>query len=382
MIYFDHNATTPLDGRVLEAMLPYLKSCHGNPSSLHRPGRIARDAVETARAQVAALTGAAPTQVVFTSGGSEANNLAIKGLAWSLKPGRVCIGATEHPSVAAPARFLRSQGWECRTLPVDAQGVIEDFALAETAENPPDIVAVMLANNETGVVQDVARIAAVARNNGAWLHCDAVQAAGKIPLSFPQTGAHLMSLSGHKIYGPKGTGALIVDPSVPLTPLIHGGEQEKGLRGGTENVAAIVGFGKAAELAAAELEEHGRRLRRLRDILERSIETLPGTMVFAHAAERLPNTLQFAVAGYDGETLVMLLDRHGIAVSSGSACASGAREPSPVVLAMGVDPALATGAVRISLGKGNTEAEAEELLSSLGRIIGANPPPLNLTPFY
>lgn len=375
MIYFDHNATTPLDGRVLEAMLPYLKSCHGNPSSLHRPGRIARDAVETARAQVAALTGAAPTQVVFTSGGSEANNLAIKGLAWSLKPGRVCIGATEHPSVAAPAQFLRSQGWECRTLPVDAQGVIEEFALAETAENPPDIVAVMLANNETGVVQDVARIAAVARNSGAWLHCDAVQAAGKTPLSFPQTGAHLMSLSGHKIYGPKGTGALIVDPSVPLTPLIHGGEQEKGLRGGTENVAAIVGFGKAAELAAAELEEHGRRLRRLRDILERSIETLPGTTVFARAAERLPNTLQFAVAGYDGETLVMLLDRHGIAVSSGSACASGAREPSPVLLAMGVDPALATGAVRISLGKGNTEAEAEELLSSLGRIIGANPPP-------
>lgn len=375
MIYFDHNATTPLDGRVLEAMLPYLKSCHGNPSSLHRPGRIARDAVETARAQVAALTGAAPTQVVFTSGGSEANNLAIKGLAWSLKPGRICIGATEHPSVAAPAQFLRSQDWECRTVPVDAQGVIEDFALAETAENPPDIVAVMLANNETGVVQDVARIAAVARNNGAWLHCDAVQAAGKIPLSFPQTGAHLMSLSGHKIYGPKGTGALIVDPSVPLTPLIHGGEQEKGLRGGTENVAAIVGFGKAAELAAAELEEHGRRLRRLRDILERGIETLPGTMVFAHAAERLPNTLQFAVAGYDGETLVMLLDRHGIAVSSGSACASGAREPSPVLLAMGVDPALATGAVRISLGKGNTEAEAEELLSSLGRIIGANPLP-------
>ncbi|UZR27812.1 cysteine desulfurase family protein [Methylococcus mesophilus] len=375
MIYFDHNATTPLDGRVLEAMLPYLKSCHGNPSSLHRPGRIARDAVETARAQVAALTGAAPTQVVFTSGGSEANNLAIKGLAWSLKPGRICIGATEHPSVAAPARFLRSQGWECRTLPVDAQGVIEDFALAETAENPPDIVAVMLANNETGVVQDVARIAAVARNSGAWLHCDAVQAAGKTPLSFPQTGAHLMSLSGHKIYGPKGTGALIVAPSVPLTPLIHGGEQEKGLRGGTENVAAIVGFGKAAELAAAELEEHGRRLRRLRDILERGIETLPGTMVFAHAAERLPNTLQFAVAGYDGETLVMLLDRHGIAVSSGSACASGAREPSPVLLAMGVDPALATGAVRISLGKGNTEAEAEELLSSLGRIVGANPLP-------
>ncbi|QJD29112.1 cysteine desulfurase family protein [Methylococcus geothermalis] len=375
MIYFDHNATTPLDGRVLEAMLPYLKSCHGNPSSLHRPGRIARDAVETARAQVAALAGAAPSQVVFTSGGSEANNLAIKGLAWSLQPGRLRIGATEHPSVAEPARFLCSQGWECRTLPVDAQGMIEDFALAETAQNPPDIVAVMLANNETGVIQDVARIAAVARDNGAWLHCDAVQAAGKIPLSFAQTGAHLMSLSGHKIYGPKGTGALIVDPSVPLTPLIHGGEQEKGLRGGTENVAAIVGFGKAAELAAAELEEYGRRLRRLRDILERGIETLPGTMVFARAAERLPNTVQFAIAGYDGETLVMLLDRQGLAVSSGSACASGAREPSPVLLAMGVDPALAAGAVRISLGRDNTEAEAEQLLASLGRITGVEPGP-------
>jgi cysteine desulfurase len=373
MIYFDHNATTPLDGRVLEAMLPYLKSCYGNPSSLHRPGRIARDAVETARAQVAALAGAAPAQVIFTSGGSEANNLAIKGLAWSLKPGRICVGATEHPSVAAPARFLRSQGWEYRTLPVDTQGLIDDSALGGMAEDPPDIVAVMLANNETGVVQDVARIAAVARNSGAWLHCDAVQAAGKIPLSLPQIGAHLMSLSGHKIYGPKGTGALIADPSVPLTPLIHGGGQEKDLRGGTENVAAIVGFGKAAELAAAELEEHGRRLRRLRDRLERDIEKLPGTTVFARTPERLPNTVQFAVAGYDGETLVMLLDRHGIAVSSGSACASGAHEPSPVLVAMGVDPALAAGAVRISLGKGNTEAEVEQLLAVLGRILGADP---------
>ncbi|MDD2768124.1 MAG: cysteine desulfurase family protein [Methylococcus sp.] len=371
MIYFDHNATTPLDERVLEAMLPYLKSCHGNPSSLHRPGRIARDAVETARAQIAALACASPTQVVFTSGGSEANNLALKGLAWGLKPGSICIGATEHPSVAEPVRFLAKHGWDCRTLAVDAQGMIEDSSLAAIVENPPDIVSVMLANNETGVIQNTARIAAL--DNGAWFHCDAVQAAGKIPLNFPQTGAHLMSLSGHKIRGPKGAGALIADPSVPLTPLIHGGEQEKGLRGGTENVAAIVGFGKAAELAAAELEEHGRRLRCLRDQLERGVAKLPNTTVFAGAAERLPNTLQFAVAGYDGETLVMLLDRHGIAVSSGSACASGAREPSPVLLAMGIAPTLAAGAVRISLGKDNTEAEAEQLLAALGRIIGAGP---------
>ncbi|MEW6037870.1 MAG: cysteine desulfurase family protein [Pseudomonadota bacterium] len=371
MIYFDHNATTPLDERVLEAMLPYLKSCHGNPSSLHRPGRIARDAVEAARAQVAALAGAAPAQVVFTSGGSEANNLAIKGLAWSLKPGRIGIGATEHPSVAEPARFLARHGWDCRTLAVDAQGLIEDSVLAGIAENPPDIVSVMLANNETGVVQDFARIAAL--DTGAWLHCDAVQAAGKIPLSFAQTGVHLMSLSGHKIYGPKGVGALIADPSVPLTPLIHGGDQERGLRGGTENVAAIVGFGKAAELAAAELEEHDGRLRRLRNHLEQGIEKLPGATVFARTAKRLPNTLQFAVEGYDGETLVMLLDRRGIAVSSGSACASGAREPSPVLLAMGVEPALATGAVRISLGRGSTEAEAEQLLAALGRILGTGP---------
>jgi cysteine desulfurase len=372
MIYFDHNATTPLDGRVLEAMLPYLKSCHGNPSSLHRPGRIARDAVETARAQVAALVGATASQVVFTSGGSEANNLALKGLAWSLKPGHIRIGATEHPSVVESARLLAGHGWDCRTLTVDARGLIEDAALDAIAKNPPDIVSVMLANNETGVIQDVARIAALA--TGAWLHCDAVQAAGKIPLNFARTGIHLMSLSGHKIGGPKGAGALIADASVPLTPLIHGGGQEKGLRGGTENVAAIVGFGKAAELAASELQERSRWLRRLRDRLEQGIEKLPGATVFARTAERLPNTLQFAVAGYDGETLVMLLDRHGIAVSSGSACAGGAREPSPVLLAMGVDPALATGAVRISLGKDNTEAEVERLLTALGRIIETGQP--------
>lgn len=370
MTYFDHNATTPLDSRVLEAMLPYLRSYYGNPSSLHRPGRIARDAVETAREQVAALVDVSPAQVVFTSGGSEANNLAIKGLAWSLPSGRIRVGATEHPSVLEPARFLERQGWDLGTLPVDTLGRIEDSALAEALDSAPEIVSVMLANNETGVVQDVPRIAGLARERSARVHCDAVQAAGKIPLSFPETGAHLMTLSGHKIYGPKGTGALIVDPATPLTPLIHGGDQEKRLRGGTENVAALAGFGKAAEIAATELSGRRKHLLRLRGLVERGLDTLPGTTVFAREADRLPNTVQFAIQGYDGETLVMLLDRQGFSVSSGSACTSGAGEPSHVLLAMGIDPSIAAGAIRVSLGMDNVEAQVEQLIAALGQIIG------------
>jgi cysteine desulfurase len=369
MIYLDHNATTPLDERVLEAMRPYLGPFFGNPSSLHRLGRMSRSAIDTAREQVATLAGARSSEVIFTASGTEADNLAIKGLAGRMPLGTIAVGATEHPAVSAPFDYLARHGWKVERLPVDAEGRLskawcEIFARADDLR----FASLMLANNETGVIQDLSDLAEAARERGVWLHTDAVQAAGKIPLDFRGLGVHLMSLSAHKLYGPKGAGALIADASVPLEPLLHGGGQERELRGGTENVAALVGFGKAAELARLELESRRTHLRKLRDRLEAGLAQLGGVTIFARTAERLPNTVQFALAGIDGEALVMALDRRGFALSSGSACASGAGEPSPVLLAMGVQPDLAKGAVRVSLGTGNGEADIARFIEALRTI--------------
>ena len=368
MIYLDHNGSSPLDERVLEAMLPYLGAFYGNPSSLHRLGRISRSAIDTARRQVAALVGAEPAQVIFTSGGTEANNLAIKGLAGQCPPGAVAVGATEHPSVTAPMLRLRRHGFEVLTLSVDDQGRLAEDSLAALPTARLRFASVMLANNETGVIQDIAALAERVRAAGGYLHCDAVQMAGKLPLDLKTCGAHLLSLSAHKIFGPKGAGALLVDPSIALEPLQEGGGQERNLRSGSENVAALVGFGKAAELALAELESRRVHLLKLRRQLEIGLAQLPGVVVFADGAPRLPNTVQFGLRRMDGEALLMALDRQGFAVSSGSACASGAGEPSPVLLAMGVDADTAKSAIRVSLGKDNREADIDALLATLHRL--------------
>lgn len=372
MIYFDHNATTPLDERVLEAMLPYQSRFFGNPSSLYRLGRLARSAVDTAREQVAALVGADPPQIVFTSGGTEANNLAIKGLGYRLTRGLAAKGATEHPSVTEPMAFLAAQGWSIATLAVDGSGVIAPESVRNHAAKAL-FASVMWVNNETGVINPIPKIAAELREAGTIVHSDAVQAAGKIPVNFASSNLQLLSLSSHKIYGPKGAGALVVDRSVTLVPQIHGGGQESDLRGGTENVAAIVGFGKAAELALAELERRRERQLSLRHHLERGLSHFPGVVVFGSSAERVPNTVQFSLAGIDGEMLVMLLDRESFAVSSGSACASGGHEPSPVLVAMGVDPVTATGAIRVSFGLSNTETEIDRFLAILQQLSAAEP---------
>ena len=369
MVYLDHNASSPTDERVLEAMLPYLGRFYGNPASLHRLGRIGRSAVDTARGQVAALVGAEPAEIVFTAGGTEANNLCIKGLAAWLPPGVAAVGATEHPSVSAPMRRLRLRGFELLTLAVDGDGRLSQDGLDSLPRAGLRFASVMLANNETGVVQDVAGLAGRVREAGAWLHCDAVQAAGKLPVHFKSCGAHLLTLSSHKIHGPKGAGAVVVDKALELEPLLEGGGQERGLRAGTENVAALVGFGKAAELALAELEARRALLLALRQSLERGLAELPGATVFAQHAERLPNTVQFGLPGLDGEALLMALDRKGIAVSSGSACASGTGQPSPVLLAMGVDADTAKSAIRVSLGKDNRAADVDALLAALRALL-------------
>ncbi len=365
-VYLDHNATTPLDPRVLDAMLPYLTGPYGNASSLHRFGRAARDAVERAREQVARLVGCPSGAVTWTSGGTEANNLALKGVAAVGGPGRVLYGATEHPAVLEAAEALRGQGRAVESVRVDAQGCV-DWTAFETqlAAGPVLLVALMHANNETGVIQDIPRAATMVQAAGAWLHVDAVQSAGKIAVDFAALGADLMSLSGHKLYGPKGIGALVHRSAVDLAPLHHGGPQERGLRGGTENVAAIVGFGAAADLAREELDARAAHTRALRDRLEAALGALPGVRIFGAGVERLPNTLQFALAGFEGEALLMQLDRKGYGVSSGSACASGKGEPSHVLLGMGIAREVAAGAIRVSLGQGNREADIDGFVAAL-----------------
>jgi cysteine desulfurase len=368
-IYLDHNATTPLDPRVLEAMLPYLGGPYGNASSVHRFGRAARDAIEAARLQVAALAGAQPAEVIWTSGATESNNFAIKGATAGAVPTRVIYAATEHPAVMEAAESLTARGWQVETAAVGADGLIDWPAFAaQVARAPLCLAAVMAANNETGVIQDVERAAKIVHGAAALFLCDAVQSAGKIPLDFPGCGADLMSLSAHKLYGPRGVGALLVKSGVELAPLLHGGGQEHGMRAGTENLAGIVGFGAAAELARQELDARAAALLELRLRLEAGLVALPGITIFAQGSARLPNTVQFAVHGWEGEALLMALDRRGIAVSSGSACASGKGEPSHVLLGMGLPREVAFGAIRVSLGVASTAAQVDRFLAVLDEL--------------
>lgn len=370
MIYLDHNSTTPMDDRVLEAMQPFLSRFYGNPSALHRLGRMSRDAVEQARAQVASLVAVQPNQVIFTSGGTEANNLALQGWCLANPAGQLFISPIEHPSVIEAGEALARRGTKLHWLTVDGEGRLEPESLLEGLSRcPAGLVSCMLANNETGVIQPVAELAELI-GKAVVLHSDAVQAAGRMVLDFSALGVHMMSLSSHKIYGPKGVGALIVERSLVLEPLLHGGGQERGLRAGTENVAGIVGFGKAAQLALEEQKASARWLEQLRQTLEAGLEEIPGVVVIAKNARRLPNTVQVVVEGMEGEMLVMALDREKIAVSSGSACASGTTEPSHVLTAMGVAPEQARGAIRVSLGKQNTFEDIECFLRALKKILG------------
>ena len=366
-IYLDHNATTPLEPAVLAAMMPWLSNQYGNASSRHEYGRAARRAIDEARSRVAAAVGAHPTEIVFTSGGSEANNLMIKGAAACMKPGLLAVSAIEHPCVLKPAEQLVRRGWMVHKLAVDNDGLIEEAHYRQEMARRPGLVSVMLANNETGVIQNLAPLASSAAQVGACFHTDAVQALGKIPLDFRSlnvSGVQAMTVSAHKIGGPKGAAALVLDKRVELEPLIAGGGHERGLRSGTENVAAIVGFGVACELATSRLGEVTSKLPGLRDRLGRKLVAM-GATLFGAEAPRLPNTVYFSVPGIEGETLVAQLDRAGFAVASGAACSSANPEPSHVLQAMGVAPQLARSSVRISLGLANTEQQIEDFLQTL-----------------
>ncbi|GMR20518.1 MAG: cysteine desulfurase family protein [Gammaproteobacteria bacterium] len=363
--YLDHNATTPLLPVVKEAMAPYWQGVTGNPSSMHRSGRMARAAVEQARDQVAELVGAHASQVVFTSGGTEANNLALKGMAGYHPAGLLLVGATEHASVQETAVALSHRGWLLEKTVVENRGRVLLAQTQSTLAQAPAMVSVMWANNETGVIEDIPALAEWAQAQGAVMHSDAVQAAGKVEIDFAGSGVQLMSVSAHKLGGPKGVGALIVDKSLTLEPLLHGGGHEKGYRSGTENVAGIVGFGVAAMAAQQHLQTEGRRLRTLRQQLERGLLAVTGIEVVAQDAERLPNTVCFIIPGVDAEMLVNKLDRAGFAVSSGSACGSHKAVGSSVLAAMGYAPDMAQAALRVSLGQGNTEQDIERFLTAL-----------------
>jgi len=367
-VYFDHNATTRVDDEVLDAMMPYFQNKFGNPSSGHNLGIAGRQAINQAREQVAGSIEAQPSQVVFTSGGSEANNLFIQGVAGHLKNSRIIISAIEHPCVLRPAKELAQSAnkeYRLRQLIVDRSGLIimsdVDKALSEY---PPNIVSVMLANNETGVIQEVANIAEKSRKLDALIHTDAIQAFGKIPVSFPSLNVHAMTLSSHKIYGPKGAAALIIDKELVLRPQIFGGGHEGGLRSGTENVPAIVGFGKACELSKLRMEKTTIHVTKLRTHLEKRLIEM-GAIIFGMNATRLPNTCYFALPDIEGETLVIRLERSGFLIASGAACSSAAPGKSHVLDAMGVEPILARCAVRLSLGNSNTLEQINEFISAL-----------------
>jgi cysteine desulfurase len=357
-VYLDHNASTPLDPRVLEAMLPILSEAFGNPSSLHWFGQRARAAVEEARVQAASLIGATPAEVVFTASGTEADNLALRGVAARAREPRrkLVVTAVEHHAVLNTARALAEEGFPVETVRVDAEGRVDPDDLRAKVDDRTALISIMLANNETGVVQPVAEAAGVAREHGALVHCDAVQAAGKVPVDVRALDADLLTLSAHKIYGPKGVGLLYVRRGTPMNALVRGGAQERNRRAGTENVAGIVGLGAAALLAREHLGADGARLRGLRDRFEAELLAIPGA-IRNGAEPRVPNTTNVSFAGTEAEGLLMALDLMGVAVSTGAACAAGGIEPSHVLRAMGLPAERVQASLRFSLGRATTEAQ-------------------------
>lgn len=367
-IYLDYNATTPVDREVLAAMLPFFAEKHGNASSIHAAGQEARAAVESARASIAALVGAKALEIVFTSGGTEADNLAIFGFVRAFRRERkhVICSPIEHHAVLHSVEELEKQGIEVSWLPVSPSGMVDPEDVRRALRPGTILIAVMHANNELGTVQPVEEIGRIAYDANVYFHCDAVQSAGKIPVDVNEMKADFLALSAHKIYGPKGVGALYVRENTPLEPLFFGGTSERDKRPGTENVAGIVGFGKAAELARANLADETTRIRELRDTLEQGIiASVPDARVNGAAARRTPNTANITFANGDGESLVIALDLQGVQVSTGAACSSGATLPSHVLRAIGLPREEAKCTLRFSLGRFTTDEDVRCALNAI-----------------
>ena len=371
-IYMDHNATTPLREDVLEAMLPYLRGEFGNASSLHYFGIQARRAVEAAREKVATALGAQLREIIFTGCGTEADNQAIKGVMFANrgKGDHIVTSRIEHKAVLQTCQYLEKQGFRVTYLPVDEYGLVNPDDVAQAITGRTVLVSVMFANNEVGTIQPIAAIAQVCRERGVYFHTDAVQMVGKLPIDVNELGIDLLSLSAHKFYGPKGVGALYVRKGVKVDPLLHGGHQEWGRRAATENVAGIVGLGRALELRLGEMDAEAERLTALRERLYAGLlARIPHVYLNGHPSERLPGTLNVCFEYIEGEGIIMGLDLAGVAVSSGSACTSAELSPSHVLLAMGVHPAMAQGSIRFGLGRENSEADVDYVLGKLPPII-------------
>ncbi|HYW72506.1 MAG TPA: cysteine desulfurase family protein [Pyrinomonadaceae bacterium] len=379
-IYLDHSATTPIDARVLDAMLPYLRENFGNASSVHQYGQDARAAVDRSRRQVASLIGARANEIVFTSGGTEANNLAIRGIceAEQLHGRHLIISAIEHPSVRGLADYLETRGWSITRLPVYDKGIVKPDDVRAALRNDTVLISIMTANNEIGTLQPVAEVGAMVRaereraRKHLWFHTDAVQAAGRIPIDAAAIGCDLLSLSAHKIYAPKGVGALFVRRGTRLLAQQLGGHQERERRAGTESVANIVAFGAAAELGRREMDARNEHTKSLRDRFEEKVRTRIDDIVFnGDRDNRLPHVSNISFRFVEGEGLLIHLDMQGVAVSTGSACSSGTLEPSPVIKALGRDEELARGAIRFSFGKDNTEADVDYTVEALARAVAS-----------
>ncbi len=371
-VYLDHNATTPVHPEVYEAMKPFFQNQFGNSSSIHWAGREVRKYVEEAREKVAELLHASPAEIIFTGCGTESDNMAIKGVAysWREKGNHIITTQVEHHAVLHTCQFMEKMGYEVTYLPVDNYGLI-DLELLRRSIGPQTIlVSIMFANNETGTIFPIKEIGEITRAKGVIFHTDAIQAVGKIPVDLQYLPVDILSLSGHKLNAPKGIGAQFIRRGLKLSPLIHGGGQEYGLRAGTENVPYIVGLGKACEIARRDFNQRISHLQRLRDRLEQGIKArIPQVVLNGHPTQRLPNTLNMSFLDVEGESLLLNLDLEGIAVSSGSACTSGSVEPSHVLLAMGIPPEIAQSAIRFSLGWSNTEAEIDYVLEVLPRLV-------------
>jgi cysteine desulfurase len=371
MIYFDNNATTMLDPRVLEAMLPYLREQYANPSSVHHFGQQARHAVETAREQMAAALGAASRQIIFTGGGTEANALAIRGLLASRPARRHFVTTTvEHDSVLRLAEQLRTEGYHVTWLGVDRLGRLDPAEFEVALRDDTAMASIMHANNETGVLFPIEQLGEIAAARGVPLHVDATQTVGKLPIDVSRLPVQLLTLAAHKFHGPKGVGALYIARRTRLRPQLLGGHQERDLRAGTENVAGIAGMAAALQLAVEHLQEENTRVRSLRDRLEAGIlEQIPIAHVNGDRQQRLPNTTNIGFEALEAEAILMLLSNHGLCASSGSACSSGSLEPSHVLRAMGIEQPVAHGAVRFSLSRFNTELDVDQALKSVPQVI-------------
>ena len=370
MIYLDNAASTKIHEDVLESMLPYLKEQYGNPSSIHRYGRLPRKAIEKARKQIASLINAEPSEILITSGGTESNNTALRGITMKNPQCQIITSLIEHDAILEPCKKLSQSGFDIDYLPVDSFGMVDPLELKNHISEKTCLVSIMFGNNEVGTIQPISEIAKICNEKKISFHTDAVQAVGKIPIDVKALNIDLLSISSHKIYGPKGVGALYIKNGISITPFILGGGQENGLRSGTENVANIVGFGKACEIAKTNLDENMFHMKKLRDqMIEKILDEIPEVTLNGHSEFRLPNNVHFTFLGVNGEDLIIKLDEFGIAASTGSACSVNTQKASHVLEAMGFSLEQITGSLRLTIGIFNDEKEIDQTVDVLKKVV-------------